>query len=581
MDFVKLKEKFEPEETKYDWETLKSKFEPETEKKDWESLKAKFEPEAVTPQPITQVGANLGLPSGPQSTPEDKPILLKAQDTLKKVGYTAEVFGEAMLNIPKSIKASALQTQGWEGVSIVNPDKNDQYINQFQEEQAKVAKEAITKYGDMSFMGIKLSDVASMSQNIGYSVVSMAGGAAVAAPLTLVAGPLALVAGTVASGAVAFKMSTYQIMKSYLDIKNEENIKIRGKPITLEEEETLKKDFADKAGKYGLWEAIPEAISNFAFFSILTAPLTKMVGKTIAGKIVNKIGGMYGEELLTETITQIGQSTIQAEAGMGGEKRNILSGKDWWKSFKEVAPQTALLTTVMAGAGTSIIETSKAINKARVSLIKEIGVDNPLYNNLEKKVTEKIKSAGVEGVTPITGTGETKVRGLALSVESKAIADKLTEGFGDLPEYKTINMQDQADKVAKIINSDYELAKKMALGEKGVNIPPDILPESVFTGVRIKAEKEGDVKTIMELATSPVRTVEATTMGQRIKALDVRDPESPVFAIQDINKTLERAKGFDTKKVGNKMVTEVDNNIKKFSPNAKSWIDLMNSIRCP
>ena len=355
-----------------------------------------FKPEVVT-QPTT-APTDLGLPSGQQSTPEMKPIISglpmsipeDKPTPLEKIGYTASVFGEAITNIPKSIKASFLQTQGWEGVSVVAPDKNDQYINEFEKEQAEVAKEAISKYGDMSFMGVKLSDVANMPQNIGYSAVSMAGGVAGAAPFIWDA-PLALAVGTTASGAVAFKMSTYQIMKSYLDIKNEESISIKGRPITLEEENNLKKDFADKARKYGLWEAIPEALSNFAFFSILTAPLTKMVGKTIAGKIVNKVGGLYGEELLTETITQMGQANIQAEAGMGGEKRDLLSASDWWKSFREVAPQTALLTTVMAGAGTSIIETSKAINKARVSLSKEIGADNPLYNDLEKKVMEKIK----------------------------------------------------------------------------------------------------------------------------------------------------------------------------------------------
>jgi hypothetical protein len=197
------------------------------------------------------------------------------------------------------------------------------------------------------------------------------------------------------------------------------------------------------------------------------------------------------------------------------------------------------------------------------------------------------EEAGKSTLTPIAGTGETKTRGLAVSVESKAIADKLTEGFGDLPQYKVINAQDQADKTAKIINSDYELAKKMALGEVGV--PTDILPESMFTAVRVKAEKEGDIDTIIKLATSPVRTVEATVMGQRIQALGVKDPESPVFAIQDLDATLTKANESKLKGANKLFIPEIDKNIqnaevegysKKQFSNKQTWTDFINEIRC-
>jgi hypothetical protein len=89
----------------------------------------------------------------------------------------------------------------------------------------------------------------------------------------------AWVAGTAASGAAAYNMATYQIMQQYLELMNQEKITRTGQGLTLDEENQLKKDFDGKAREYGLWEAIPEALSNLAFGKILTAPLTKIVGR--------------------------------------------------------------------------------------------------------------------------------------------------------------------------------------------------------------------------------------------------------------------------------------------------------------
>lgn len=137
-------------------------------------------------------------------------------------------------------------------------------------------------------------------------------------------------------------------------------------------------------------------------------------------------------------------------------------------------------------------------------------------------------------LTPIEGTGETKTRGLA-----KSVASDIEASYGDLPQYKTLTNQEQVQKAVDIVSSDYELAKKIALGEE--NPPKGLLPEFVFTAIRNKARKEGDVNTQMELATNVRKTAEATVMGQKIQALGVKDPLDPVFAIQDINKKLEES----------------------------------------
>jgi len=297
----------------------------------------------------------------------------------------AKVFGQSLLHLPKQIAASVLQaTQGKSGASVVNRDWADEFIAEANEDIDKFAQDVATQYPDASF----LLEVAQVSRNLAYSITSMGAGAAVGVPVAFIPLPGARVAawtaGTAASGAVAYQMTCYQIMQQYLEVMNEQQIQQTGKGLTLEEENKLKQDFSDKATQYGLWEAIPEAISNLAFAQILGGPLGKMIGGNLATKIIGKIVGIYGEELLTETITQKGQSDIEVEAGLREE--NI----SWVEAFKEIAPQTFLLTTIMAGAGQVIVSSSQAINKVRNSLRNEIGEGNPLYKEIQQGIETEL-----------------------------------------------------------------------------------------------------------------------------------------------------------------------------------------------
>src|SRR5258708_17502443 len=78
----------------------------------------------------------------------------------------------------------------------------------------------------------------------------------------------------------------------------------------------------------------------------------------------------------------------------------------------------------------------------------------------------------------VEGTGETKVRSLSEGVEAKAIEEKLTSNFGDLPEYQAISMSDQAARSAAYLDKDYEGAKAVAMGQE--RPPKDVLPESIL-----------------------------------------------------------------------------------------------------
>lgn len=184
-----------------------------------------------------------------------------------------------------------------------------------------------------------------------------------------------------------------------------------------------------------------------------------------------------------------------------------------------------------------------------------------------------------EPLKPI-GEGATKTPKLASSVAQKAVDKKLTDSLGDLPEYKSVNMADQAKKSTELLATDEARAIRIASGKEAP--PGDILPEAVFTAVENKALQDGNVELLRQLATS-TRATEATAMGQRIAALAQRDPDSVVSAIRKVADA--RAKAFEGKLKGTtteKAVTATASEIKSAvrTPTKMDWNSFVESLRC-
>lgn len=199
------------------------------------------------------------------------------------------------------------------------------------------------------------------------------------------------------------------------------------------------------------------------------------------------------------------------------------------------------------------------------------------------KILRQPAYEGMKSPEPIKGTGEMKARGLSEGVEAKAIENKLTKGFGDLPEYKTVNMREQSVMASELLAKDPGQAKRIAMGQESP--PKGLIPESVFTAVENKAIKEGDINTVRELATASKLTSEATTMGQRIRSLAERDPESPIAAIQEVLKVREevamrRAGVKDLASAKKDIASKIKEEIKRNLPSKQSWTEFIDSIEC-
>lgn len=212
---------------------------------------------------------------------------------------------------------------------------------------------------------------------------------------------------------------------------------------------------------------------------------------------------------------------------------------------------------------------------------KEILMDSRVVKQAIKSSPEAQK-VGKEGTKPLepTGEGETKTRGLSKGVEAKAVEAKLTKSLGELPEYRTVDMKDQASMAKDLITRNPELARDVAMG---IEPPPKgVIPEAVFVAVEDLAIKTGDVETLRDLANSSL-TGEATAMGQRIRTLAERDPESPVGAMEEIQKVREKAVEKKVKDVGKKTTevkNEIKDEIKKTKPSKETWNDFVEKLTC-
>ena len=186
-------------------------------------------------------------------------------------------------------------------------------------------------------------------------------------------------------------------------------------------------------------------------------------------------------------------------------------------------------------------------------------------------------------VRAVAGTGPLQTRGLAEGIEANAIEKGLTDGFGDLPEYRQVSMADQAAKAADFINQDYDAAKDVAMGR--ANAPKGLLPESVLVGVEKRATAEGDVQTLHDLATGSKLISQATTMGQRIRTLGERDPLSPVTHIQDVQdaRTADlKARKIDPVQAKAAEVSNMKAEVKRTAASAKkpTWDNFIQQITC-
>ena len=248
---------------------------------------------------------------------------------LSRLGNTALAIGEGLTMLPGGIVDTVRDT--WHGGDI---DVTDTEAMREREERARQQAAYVQKYQGKAFDG-----VADAMISMPYSLATMGASLGAGIPATMAAGPVVGGAtGMAASGAVAYRASKQNFMENMLA----ETTKMLGRTPTQDEWDRIAQEFDSEATQYGLWEAGPEALSNL-FMAKLLGPLGKRVFSGGIGNAAKRVAGLYGEEMATETITQMGQGSIEADLGLRDEAPGVL------QALGEVAPATFWQTTLMAG----------------------------------------------------------------------------------------------------------------------------------------------------------------------------------------------------------------------------------------
>lgn len=250
------------------------------------------------------------------------------------------------------------------------------------------------------------------------------------------------------------------------------------------------------------------------------------------------------------------------------------------KVLARAKSRMALIERELAMRGIGGDQAAELIQSAKEQRLERAGMQSDetlaMHTGADDPFADPAPATAGAGLAPVEGTGETATRGLSASVEQKALANKLTTTIGDLPEYRTIKMADQAARAADLLASDPALARRVAFGE--AEAPAGLLPESVFVAVENDAIASGDVATIRELATGKL-TSDATTMGQRIRALGERDAESPVCAIKQVIEV--RMRGVkDVPRATAETVATIRAQLEKAKLTPEAWAKFIDSLRC-
>jgi len=570
------------------------------------TIKTNIGTEAVqTPITAPIVGAGLGLPSGLQSIPEMKPVPeSKIKDvwdavrlsTSKFVQDTKQYFSSALPNLifqdtnPKETRAleqkyglpvGSITDETIEKLNVKNKEKRDIYETKYKKADENYKKwleghpELMPReeWKEGAITTIKknpkvLLDPAfwlyhaanSVSFSYAVKATTLAVGIATGNPL------LAIVAGTAV---------TYPSIAQNL---NEELIANGATP----------EQAAELSVPIGGIIASVESLGDLPFLAAVSPTFKKLLNKNISTAVIKgvvkkgfldtlKKGAITVAKIeLSETFEEVVQGGIQ-DATLQTVNENI----DILKNIPETIVQTLIATapTALIGGASDIrnITLNQKIDKIQRDNIVEAQSEQKEIVTPEA-VTEK--PTVVEApAPPVIGKG--KVSKIAESIQAKFIEQGLTKNFGHLAEYTPIIIKEQAQKASDLINTNIDEARRIIRGDKP--LPEGLKGTALITAMEERIKKTADGEMASELASSPL--VSGTSAAaQELRLAAERDPESPVKAIQDINKLLEEsAKKRRPGKILNQAKINITDNIKneiKKANSSQSWEQFILSIRC-
>jgi phospholipid N-methyltransferase len=269
-------------------------------------------------KPVEQVYQEAGF-QRPLLNPEGRPAV-------RALSEGTEIVAKQIPEIPQGVVNSLLRV-----VRGGDETAEDNFID----DAIKWTEPAKPEYIDKNYQ-----NMFGIGKSLGTSLAVLASTitAGALAGETVVGAPIA---GAAAGASTAYRASKDEFLdriKTDLDKKSEQ---INGRPLNQEEWSKAYSEHEEAAKEWGRWEAIPEALSNMIFLRALAGPM-KGLGKKALQDRAKKAAQAVGTEQVTETITGVGQSGVEADVGIG-EQKTV------GEAFREQVVQTAIVTGLMGG----------------------------------------------------------------------------------------------------------------------------------------------------------------------------------------------------------------------------------------
>jgi hypothetical protein len=299
-------------------------------------------------------------------------LQIKPMDFTDKVSFAVEtglnIPNNIVNSIAKAIRGSDKTAEDTVLDNVIN--FTSQYNKSYTDKYSKFA-EANAPAGILPFKlpGIKVKDIQGVSSNLGATITTLLAGLGAGAA-AIETGPvgMGLAAGSV-GGATAYRMAISDFSDNIKQMFDAESMKNNGRKLDQAEWDQIRTKYESDAMKYGLWEAVPEALGTAVTLGVgkMVMSTAKNILKRPLMKVAKSLAGLFGEvatEVGTETATSYGQSGVMADA-FGTPKQTL------GESFKEVLRPTVAMSVVglPLGIGAGAVQ-----NKLQLMIDKKLNI---------------------------------------------------------------------------------------------------------------------------------------------------------------------------------------------------------------
>jgi hypothetical protein len=228
-------------------------------------------------------------------------------------------------------------------------------------------------------------------------------------------------------------------------------------------------------------------------------------------------------------------------------------------------------------AGKPIAQVNEGASPPTTATQTHLGdVDRIAAERVDPAQTPRAAAPTRTGLRPIEGTGPLRTRGLSEGIEARAVEAELVKSFGDLPEYHTLSMADQAQKAIEYAVASPEDALKVAMGQKAA--PKGISPASIFVVVEKQARAAGEWETLRDLATVGGMPGQATEAGRFIRIFGERDAGSPVGAMHAIQEARRAALEKRNATAIRDATKEIKAEMRRAAPKRDVWAQFIDTL---